>query len=132
MSREGYLVHTFDLLHVGDIDLVAQARERCDRLVVGVLTDDAVARLTSRRPVVPLEERAALVAHIRGVDQVVVHGAVDHVLRAPVLLTSAVAAPLAPRESLLLLPRRQTQSVMLRASLRYADESVASSKRAAS
>ena len=69
----GYLARSFDLINVSDLDLISQARQLCSRLVVGVHSDELVTRLTGRPPVVPLSERVALVAHVRGVDEVLVH-----------------------------------------------------------
>jgi len=71
----GYLARSFDLINVSDLDLIFQARQLCSRLVVGVHSDELVTRLTGRAPVVPLSERLALVAHVRGVDEVLVHEA---------------------------------------------------------
>lgn len=83
----GYLLGTFDMLNVGDLDVLAQARLRCARLVVGVHTDEAAAELSGRPPVVPLEERLTLLRHVRGVDEVVVHEHADGSGSATVLLT---------------------------------------------
>ena len=73
--RVGYLAHSFDLLNIADLDLIAQARARCTRLVAGVLSDELVENLYGRPPVVPLSERMALVEHVRGIDEVLAHGA---------------------------------------------------------
>jgi glycerol-3-phosphate cytidylyltransferase len=72
MTR-GYLASAFDLINVGDLDIIAQARMRCDQLLIGVYTDEYVRALTGRSPVVPLTERVELVRHVRGVDRVVPH-----------------------------------------------------------
>lgn len=69
----GYLACTFDLLNVGDLDVIEQARRLCDRLTVGVYSDDLVALRKGLPPVIPLAERAAMLRHVRGVDAVVVH-----------------------------------------------------------
>ena len=71
----GYLADSFDLINVRDLDLIAQARARCTRLVVGVFTDEHAEWLFGRRPVVPLSERMAVLRHVRGVDEVVAHDA---------------------------------------------------------
>jgi len=71
--RQGYLAGSFDLLNVGDLDVIGQVRERCDRLVVGVYSDGYVRKLSGRLPVVPLNERAELLRHVRGVAEVLTH-----------------------------------------------------------
>lgn len=112
----GYLCGAFDLLNVRDLDLIDQARSRCRRLVLGVLTDDQVARLTGRAPVVPLVERMALLQHVRGVDLVVRHGEPSEVGASVTLAATPGALPGAE----LLTPRRETASPMLRVALRPA------------
>jgi len=63
----------FDLLHVGHLRVLQAAAKLGDLLVVGVNDDASVRRLRGRgRPVVPAEERAALLAALRCVDYVVV------------------------------------------------------------
>ena len=69
----GYLAGSFDLLNVRDLDLIGQAADSCDRLLVGVFTDAHAEFVHGRPPVVPLGERLALVSHVRGVTEVLVH-----------------------------------------------------------
>lgn len=112
----GYLACSFDLLNVGHLDLIAQAKGLCDRLVVGVCSDAAIERADGRPPVVPLAERTALVGHVRGVDEVVVHDAVP---KSGVGVTLVVVSdddrtgPVDVRE-IVLSPRRESASQVLR------------------
>lgn len=63
----------FDLLHVGHVRYLEEARPPGGRLVVGVNGDAAAARLKGAgRPVLAAGERAALVAALRCVDAVVI------------------------------------------------------------
>jgi rfaE bifunctional protein nucleotidyltransferase chain/domain len=63
----------FDVLHVGHVRYLAGARELGDVLVVGVNSDDQVARLKGAgRPVLPAEERAELLAALESVTYVTV------------------------------------------------------------
>jgi len=71
-SRAGFLAGVFDLFHVGHLDVLGRARQGCDRLVVGVLTDDWAIDAWGARPFVPLVERAQILEHLRCVDEVVV------------------------------------------------------------
>ncbi len=68
----GYVPGVFDMFHVGHLNIVRQAREQCDYLIVGVVSDEVVAGIKGRAPVVPLEERIEIVAALRDVDEVVV------------------------------------------------------------
>jgi rfaE bifunctional protein nucleotidyltransferase chain/domain len=72
----------FDLLHVGHLRYLRQARQAGDVLVVGVNADAAVDK--PGRPLVPEAERAELVAALEPVDYVVIFGqaTADTLLRA--------------------------------------------------
>ena len=60
------------MFHQGHLNILRAARERCDRLVVGVTSDEALIRMKGRAPVIPLKERCDLVSSLRFVDAVVV------------------------------------------------------------
>src|SRR2546425_11250520 len=63
----------FDLLHVGHLRYLQQARDLGDLLVVGVNADATARRAKDpRRPIVPEEERAEVLAGLSCVDYVVV------------------------------------------------------------
>jgi glycerol-3-phosphate cytidylyltransferase len=72
LSRIGCLAGVFDLFHVGHVDVLERARRVCDRLVVGVLTDEWALDAWGARPFVPLVERAQILENLRCVDEVVV------------------------------------------------------------
>jgi rfaE bifunctional protein nucleotidyltransferase chain/domain len=62
----------FDLLHVGHIRYLRDARALGDTLFVGLNSDPAVRRLKGPgRPLLPAGERAELLAALRDVDHVV-------------------------------------------------------------
>lgn len=73
MVVRGYLGAAFDLLNVGDLDLIEQAAARCDYLVIGVFSDELVEERFGRGPVVPVDERIRLVAGLRHVDEAQLH-----------------------------------------------------------
>ena len=66
----GYIAGVFDLFHIGHLNLLARAKERCDYLIVGVVTDEGVRKYKGVEPFVPYAERAALVGACRYVDEV--------------------------------------------------------------
>lgn len=73
------IVYTFvvgDLLHVGHLRALQQAKALGDHLIVGVLTDEAVSAY-KRHPVIPFEERMELVANLKCVDEVMRQDNVD-------------------------------------------------------
>ena len=61
----GRLTGAFDLVTVAQLDVIEQARGRCDRLVARVHTDAQVQRIEGLAPVMPLDERVSLVAALR-------------------------------------------------------------------
>jgi len=68
--RIGYAPGAYDLFHVGHLNILRQAKSRCDYLVAGVVSDDMCARTKGRRPIIPLEERLEIVRNVRFVDDV--------------------------------------------------------------
>jgi D-beta-D-heptose 7-phosphate kinase/D-beta-D-heptose 1-phosphate adenosyltransferase len=69
--KVGFTNGCFDILHRGHIAYLAQAREWCDRLIVGLNTDRSVRALKGEgRPVNDLESRALVLAGLRSVDLV--------------------------------------------------------------
>lgn len=113
MTR-GYLACAFDLLNVGDLDVIKQARRQCDRLVVGVYSDEYVEQLNGRPPVVPLIERMELIKHLRDVDEAVVHDHEDSRMAAETELRFTIADGQAvPAGAVSIIPARQSESVPL-------------------
>jgi len=74
----------FDLLHVGHIRYLQGAAAEADRLIVAVNDDRSVSGLKGEgRPILAAEDRAELVAAVRGVDYVILFGdpTVERLLR---------------------------------------------------
>jgi len=69
-SRIGYAAGAFDLFHVGHLNVLKHARDHCDHLIAGVVSDEMLELSKGRRPIVPLAERMEIVRHIRFVDEV--------------------------------------------------------------
>ena len=67
----GYISGVFDLFHVGHLNMFKRAKEHCDYLIVGVVTDEGVRRYKKAEPFVPFEERIELVRACRYVDEAV-------------------------------------------------------------
>jgi D-beta-D-heptose 7-phosphate kinase/D-beta-D-heptose 1-phosphate adenosyltransferase len=73
--RVGFTNGCFDILHYGHVSYLAEARLRCDRLVIGLNADASVTRLKGpERPVNDETARATVLAGLRCVDMVVHFG----------------------------------------------------------
>jgi glycerol-3-phosphate cytidylyltransferase len=76
-QRIGYAGGGFDLFHIGHLNILRHAREHCDELVAGVVTDDLLRQTKGIEPVIPTLERVEIVRAIRWVDRVHVESALD-------------------------------------------------------
>ncbi len=75
----GYTAGAFDLFHIGHLNLIKRAKEKCDYLIVGVTTDELIYNTKNKRPVIPYEERAEIISSIKYVDKVVPQDDLDKV-----------------------------------------------------
>ena len=66
--KVGYLSGTFDLFHIGHLNMLRRAKEYCDFLVVGVHKD---ASHKGKQTFIPFEERCNIVRSIKYVDEVI-------------------------------------------------------------
>lgn len=67
----GYATGVFDMFHVGHLNLIRNAKENCDYLIVGVSTDKMVLEQKKVKLVVPYEDRAEIISSLKCVDRVV-------------------------------------------------------------
>lgn len=72
----GYTAGVFDLFHIGHLNLLKNAKGMCDKLIVGVTTDELVA-YKNKKAVIPFEERLEIVRSIKYVDAVVAQKDMD-------------------------------------------------------
>src|SRR5690554_486726 len=74
----GYTTGVFDLLHVGHINLLKNAKALCDVLIVGVTTDELV-QYKGTKSLLSFEERIRIVEGIKYVDVVIPQATIDKV-----------------------------------------------------
>lgn len=73
----GYTTGVFDMFHIGHLNILRRAKEQCEHLIVGVSTDEVVESYKHHRPVIPFDDRIAIVKAIRYVDNVVPQESMD-------------------------------------------------------
>lgn len=71
----GYLSGTFDLFHIGHLNILKRAKDVCDYLVVGVHKDGSHKK---KETYIPFEERVEIVKSIKYVDKVIESYPEDH------------------------------------------------------
>lgn len=67
----GYTQGTFDMFHIGHLNLLRQAKERCEKLIVGINSDTLVQQYKNKTPVVNENDRMEIVKELRCVDDVI-------------------------------------------------------------
>lgn len=67
----GYIAGVFDLFHIGHLNMFKRAKEQCDYLIVGVVSDEQVIKDKKTSPYIPFGERLEIVASCKYVDEAV-------------------------------------------------------------
>lgn len=67
----GYTTGVYDMFHIGHLNILKRAKERCDYLIVGVTTDELCCARKKKAPIICEADRMAIVRAIRYVDRVV-------------------------------------------------------------
>lgn len=65
----GYTQGVYDMFHVGHLNLLNNAKEFCDYLIVGVNADELVEKYKGKMPVIDQENRRRIVENIKAVDE---------------------------------------------------------------
>lgn len=73
----GYTTGVFDLFHIGHLNILRCAKEKCDKLIVGVSTDENVLSYKHKKPAIPFDKRVQIIKAIRYVDFVVAQSDMD-------------------------------------------------------
>ncbi len=72
----GYTTGVFDLFHIGHLNMLKNAKSMCDKLIVGVTTDELVS-YKNKKAVIPFDERIEIVRNITFVDAVIPQETMD-------------------------------------------------------
>ena len=75
MSKQysiGLTVGVFDMLHPGHLNLFENCKKMCDKLVVGICTDEYSIQYKNKKPLYNDEERLRIVSALRSVDSAMI------------------------------------------------------------
>ena len=67
----GFTCSTFDLLHAGHVQMLREAKEQCDYLLVGLQMDPSIDRAEKNAPVQSIVERYTQLKGVRYVDEII-------------------------------------------------------------
>jgi glycerol-3-phosphate cytidylyltransferase len=76
-GRVGYAGGAFDLFHVGHLNILKHARNQCDFLIAGVVSDEMLLATKGSLPIVPLSERLEIVRSVQYVDEAIAETELD-------------------------------------------------------
>lgn len=71
MTKVGFTASTFDLLHAGHVQMLREAKEQCDYLIVGLQMDPSVDRPEKNTPVQTIVERYTQLKGVKYVDEII-------------------------------------------------------------
>ena len=67
----GFTCSTFDLLHAGHIQMLREAKEQCDYLIVGLQFDPSMDRPEKNKPIQTVVERYTQLNAVKYVDEII-------------------------------------------------------------
>jgi glycerol-3-phosphate cytidylyltransferase len=70
-STTGFVCSAWDLLHAGHVQMLREAKEQCDYLIVGLQTDPTIDRPEKNRPVQTIVERYTQLKGVKYVDEII-------------------------------------------------------------
>lgn len=73
----GYTTGVYDMFHIGHLNILKRSKDLCDYLIVGVTTDELCLQRKHKKPIIPQDERIAIVESIKYVDKVVLQENMD-------------------------------------------------------
>lgn len=68
---------TFDVFHIGHVNIFKRARDYGDTVIVGVSSDELNIKKKGRAPIYSLKSRLGIIESIRHVDEVFVEESLD-------------------------------------------------------
>ncbi|WP_258142633.1 adenylyltransferase/cytidyltransferase family protein [Arthrobacter sp. MYb227] len=75
--KVGYAAGAYDLFHIGHLNILRAAKQRCDFLIAGVVSDEMCELSKGIKPFIPEDERLEIVRSISYVDEAVIESLPD-------------------------------------------------------
>jgi len=75
----GYTSGVYDLFHIGHLNLLRNAKAMCDKLIVGVTTDELMKEYKKKKSLIPFTERCEIVRAIKYVHVVIPQPTMDKI-----------------------------------------------------
>jgi glycerol-3-phosphate cytidylyltransferase len=72
--KVGFTCSTFDLLHAGHVQMLRDAKDQCDYLMVGLQMDPSVDRPSKNPPIQTIVERYTQLKAVGYVDEIIPYG----------------------------------------------------------
>jgi glycerol-3-phosphate cytidylyltransferase len=69
--RVGFVASSFDLLHAGHVQMLREAKQQCDYLIVGLQTDPTIDRPEKNKPIQTIVERYTQLKGVKYVDEII-------------------------------------------------------------
>jgi glycerol-3-phosphate cytidylyltransferase len=76
-NKIGFTAGTFDMFHIGHLNLLKEAKKNCQYLIVGVNKDNLVSTYKKKLPLIPEDERAEIINALAYVDEVYLMDTLD-------------------------------------------------------
>ena len=73
----GYTTGVYDMFHIGHLNILKNAKKKCDFLIVGVTTDSLCYERKKKYPIINEKDRCEIVKSIKYVDKVVLQKTMD-------------------------------------------------------
>jgi len=72
-KKIGFTDGVYDMFHVGHLNMIREAKKRCDYLIVGVHSDEIVEGYKNRKTIINENDRREIVGAIKEVDKAVIN-----------------------------------------------------------